>query len=138
MKISKFDAVFSKLVRERANWTCEVCNTYYPEGNRRGIECSHFFTRSRQGTRLHPQNAACHCTKCHFNFGGNPIEFSRWIKDHLGEQLAYDIEQLSHRIKKKTKAYREEEYLHLKAELARMEELRRQGVRGRIEFTAYE
>jgi len=137
MKRDKCDIVFSTLVRERSDWTCEVCGKVYPEGHRAGLECSHFFGRARKATRLHPLNAAAHCTHCHFHLGGNPIEFSEWIEGHLGKEKADYLRLLANSICKKTKAYKELEYQHLKSELERIRSLRKQGVTGRIDFEPY-
>ena len=137
MRRTKQDAVFSDLVRERANWTCEVCGKYYPEGSRGGLECSHFYSRSRNSTRLHPLNAAAQCTHCHFQLGGDPVLFTEWINQHLKKGEPEYLRFLANKIQKKPKWYKEEEYQHLKKELARMRKLRLEGETGRIEFTAY-
>ncbi len=134
MKRDKFDAAFSDLVRERADWTCEACHKYYPEGHRSGLECSHFFTRSRKSTRWHPHNAAAHCTKCHFNLGGNPIEFSDWIRNHLGSRKSAELISANHALVRWRKKDKEELYAQMKSELLRMRHLRSEGVRGRIDF----
>ncbi len=87
MKVRRdpLDDLFSKLVRERANWCCEKCGKYHPEGTRRSLHCSHFFSRRKRSTRWDPRNAAAHCFKCHQELGENPIEFTKWIKAYLGE-----------------------------------------------------
>ena len=136
MKLTKYDRVFSQLVRERANWECEVCHKQFPEGTRQGLDTSHFFSRRRNSTRLHPSNAASMCRGCHQHMGDNPIIFSRWIEKHLGPNLGY-ITRLAHKTMRKSKTYKEEEYLHLKKELERMRKLRAEGETGRISFDAY-
>ena len=134
MKRDKYDIAFSQLVRERAEWTCECCHKHYPEGARNGLECSHFFTRSRKSTRWHPLNAAAHCTKCHFHLGGNPIEFSDWIRHYLGRSKSAELSTANHVIVRWRKKDKDELYCQMKAELLRMKHLRSEGVRGRIEF----
>lgn len=134
MKRDKHDAAFSNLVRERADWHCENCKKYYPEGARAGLECSHFFTRSRKSTRWHPLNAAAHCTKCHFDLGGNPLKFADWIRDYLGRAKSGELSEANHAIVRWRKRDMEELYAEMKSELLRMKHLRAEGVRGRIEF----
>lgn len=134
MKRDKMDIIFSKLVRERANWTCEVCGTHYPEGKRQGLECSHFFTRSKRSTRWHPKNAAAHCTKCHFHLGGNPIEFAEWIEGHLGKPEAEALRLKANTPLKFTKTMKADLYQEMKAEMSRLEALRSEGETGRLEF----
>ncbi len=138
MKITKQDKVFSQLVRERANWTCERCGKVFPEGYRQGLHCSHTYSRTKASTRLHQLNASAHCHGCHTFFGDNPVLFAEWIEDHLRKDKAQYLRHRAHQIVKKTKAYKEEEYKHLKKELARMLKLRSEGETGRIEFTAYD
>ena len=113
-----------------------MCHKQFPPGTRQGLDTSHFYTRGKQATRLHPDNAASMCTKCHFAMHHNPVEFGRWIERHLGPRLGY-ITRLSNKIMKKSKAYKEEEYQHLKRELARMKKLRDEGETGRISFDAF-
>ncbi len=139
MKRDKRDIVFSKLVRERANWTCERCGRYFPFGERSGLDCSHFFGRRYLRLRWHPDNAAAHCRGCHGFLSENPDEFMRWIEGHIGEGR---IEMLRERRNdnriKYTKRDKEEIHAHLKSELQRLESLRAEGKEGRLEFEAYD
>lgn len=137
MKRTKQDITFSELVRERSAWHCEVCGKYFPEGHRQGLDTSHYYSRAKAATRLHPDNAAAMCRGCHQHMGDNPLLFAEWIERHLGARMGY-IRLLSNTIVKKTKGYKELEYQHLKRELARMKQLRRDGETGRISFDSYE
>ena len=47
LKRDPLDAVFSDLVRERADWTCECCGKYFPERKGSGI---HAVTIGGEGT----------------------------------------------------------------------------------------
>jgi hypothetical protein len=119
IRIDKKDTVFSKLIRLRARFNCEKCGRYFPHGH--GLQCSHFFSRRHQSTRYDPDNAAAHCFGCHQRLGANPIEFTAWIKQYLGD-VRYEALQLRHRqIVKRTKADAEALYQHLKSELAALE-----------------
>lgn len=134
MKRDKIDDTFSKLVRERAEWTCECCGKEYPEGQRQGLHCSHFYSRRHKATRWSPMNAAAHCFSCHQKLGGNPVEFSAWIEKHIGSGALEILRERAHSICKLTKADKEDIYKHLKSEYKRMMALRADGVVGRIEF----
>jgi hypothetical protein len=138
MKRDKLDAVFSDLVRERANWTCERCGKYFPEGSRMGIHCSHIYSRRHAATRTHPLNAVAHCYACHSWYGGNPVLGGRWAESYLGTGIIQILEDLLRKPAKITKAEKEEKYQHYKKELQRLKKLRAQGKVGRIEFEGYE
>ena len=136
IKIQKVDSIFSKCTRERTNWCCEVCNTYYPESRRQGIHCSHFFSRRHYSVRWHPLNVAAHCYSCHTNLGGNPIEFTEWIRNHLGDRYDELLELKNSPVRFRDRD-RKEMYHHFKSELARMQDLRINGESGRIEFSPW-
>lgn len=141
IKRTPADDAFSKCVRERANWTCENCGTYYPEGHRKGLDCSHFFSRGNWSVRFDPANAFAHCVKCHFDLGGSPSDFHQWFIDKCG-QGAWDL--LNERRNdvwlgkqyKKTKG-KGEVAKHYREEFKLMQECRAAGELGKIEFEAW-
>lgn len=138
MKRSKLDIVFSKLVRERAEWTCERCSKSYPHGVRQGLDCSHFYGRRHRSTRWHPDNAFAHCRGCHQYLGSNPALFNKFARDHLGE-TRYDWLMLRHnQTTKYTRPELEEMYVHYKAQLAYLERRRMQGETGYIDFVGFD
>ena len=131
------DIVFSNLVRERAEWTCErqSCSKYFPEGHRAGLECSHFYTRSRKSVRWSPLNACAQCTGCHSHLGGNPMEFADWIREYLGPEKSAAL-IVQNRIIMHLKRHDKREILaNLKASLEHMQSCRRAGEVGRLEFS---
>ena len=67
MKIDKTDALFSKYIRTRDNWTCQRCQKQYPE-NSQGLHCSHFYGRANENTRFDPDNCTAICFGCHQYF----------------------------------------------------------------------
>mgnify|MGYP001584862870 CR=1 len=134
IKRDKIDTVFSNLVRERAEWVCEVCKKFFPEGRRQALHCSHFYSRRHRGLRWHPVNAAAMCFGCHDHLGGNPVEFARWVEKHLGKPAAGKLRRWSKRIVKFSKPEREEIHAFLKDELSRITCLRGFGALGRIEI----
>lgn len=120
IRIDKRDTVFSKLIRLRARFNCEKCGRYFPQGH--GLQCSHFFGRRHMSTRWDPDNAAAHCFVCHMRFGENPIEFTAWIKQYLGDGRYDMLTERHRRIVKRTKHDLEFLYQHLKQQLAALEE----------------
>lgn len=116
---NKLDIVFSLLVRTLAKWTCQRCQRYFPEDERRYLHCSHFHSRRKQSTRFDKNNATAHCFTCHQYLGENPIEFQRWILAHLGPKEYELLNGRAGQTVKRNKKDKEELYLDLKAELER-------------------
>ena len=134
VKRDKTDALFSELVRERANWVCEYCKRDLTHDRGR-LHCSHHFGRRNRGIRYHPLNASAHCIGCHQILGDEPIMFGEWVKDKLGDE---DYAWLLLEANRATKLYdseKEELHRHYLAERRRMRALRSDGETGPIEFT---
>lgn len=129
IKRSKYDAVFSTLIRERDDWTCQVCHKKYPPKSQ-GLHTSHFYSRRHQNCRYDPLNACAKCFRCHQTMTGNPVEFTRWIRKYLGDTLFDELHRKHNQIKKWSKAEKEEMYQHYRSELKRLEQLRAEGEEG--------
>ena len=132
MKRDPRDALFSHLVRCRAEYKCEHCGKQY-EQNSQGLHCSHFWGRRRRALRWHPMNAASHCFRCHQHLGENPVLFTKWIRHHLDGQFDR-MSELSHVITHWKKHDLEQIRVELRDEWSRMQRERNEGKRGRIEF----
>ena len=78
------DNWFSKCVRERTNYTCEVCFKVYDRSST-GLHCSHYFGRANKSVRWHGDNAFAHCYGCHQRMSSNPHDFTYWAKLMLGD-----------------------------------------------------
>lgn len=134
----KLDQVFSELVRERSNWTCEYSGKQFTNGNRMGIHCSHLFSRRHLATRWHPDNAFAHSYSAHSYLGGNPVIFVSWAESQLGSGR---LEMLRER-HNMTMRYREKDLremlAHYQLALVGMKAQRADGVAGRIEFPAWD
>ena len=100
MKRDKRDAVFSLLIRERSNWTCERCGCYVPEGERQRLHCSHIVSRKYRRLRWEPLNAVSHCAMCHSHLTDRPHEFGRWVDEKLGRGVSARLSELSQPIGK--------------------------------------
>jgi hypothetical protein len=135
IKRDKKDKVFSDLVRGRADFRCELCETYYPEDDRRGLECAHIVGRAKaRGLRWHPINAISLCTGHHMNFTGNPLEFSDWVEARYGRETTDKLRIMAQETYKFSKPELEDIYQNLKASWQQMEVQRQDGAQGRIEF----
>ena len=89
IKRSRTDHYFSLCVRERTNYTCEVCFKQYDRSSC-GLHCSHYFGRANKSVRWHSDNAFAHCYGCHQKLGANPHDFAFWVQKMLGEGR-YDL-----------------------------------------------
>lgn len=86
------DRRFSKLVRERDNYTCRRCgHGHLP--NSQGLACAHIFTRGIKRTRHDPENAIALCTSCHFRLDSRPEEKEALARQILGDDR-YDALRL--------------------------------------------
>lgn len=98
MKIKRdpLDVLFSQYIRLR-DGKCMVCNRVLPFER---LECSHFFSRRHIGTRWDDRNACAKCFTCHQRMTGDPVLFSEWIQNYLGEE---EYERLRLRMRTHTK-----------------------------------
>ena len=135
----KLDKIFSKCVRERADWFCEYSGKYFPEGHRQGLHCSHFHGRRNLTLRWHPDNCFAHSYSAHSYLGDNPSEFVAWALEKLGEGRMEMLRERKRdiRIRYRTKDFNDM-YRHYVTELEAMNQKRADGVEGRIEFMAYD
>jgi len=138
LKRTKLDAVISNLVRERAEWKCEKCGKYYPEGRRQGLHCSHYMGRRHAATRHYGGNCFAHCFSCHQHLSECPHYFTAWVKDRLGDVRYEELVQRHNRIVKRTNAERDEMYKHFKAQLKYLQRRRAKGERGYIDFVEWD
>ena len=137
VKIKPADTAFSKCVRERSDWTCECCGKKYEE-NSQGLHCSHFYSRRHRTIRWCADNAASHCFGCHQRLGGNPLEFSKWIEEHLGEAGVEILTEKRNSLVKVSKQEEKEIAKHYREQLKKMKEERANGKTGRVEFESWQ
>ena len=132
------DAVFSDLVRERADWTCEKCETQFPDRKGAGLHASHYWGRRNRSVRWHGMNVWAHCFACHMNLGGNPHEFKSWVFKQLGEPNYDELTLRANSVRKYTKADRKEMRAHFKEQLADIRRRRADGEQGYINFVDWD
>ncbi len=80
--------IWSKLVKRRAGYRCEVC------GERKSVQSHHIISKTNRRLRYDLRNGACLCAK-HHTLGNrsahkNPVWFTQeWMVDNRCEDLDY-------------------------------------------------
>lgn len=134
IKRTKYDILFSFLVRERADWLCEYCQKDFI-AHHHGLHCSHIFGRSNQSIRTHPDNAMAMCSYCHEHLDKNPLLFADFVQSKYSEHKYARLVMRASTKTKYTKWDKEIIHKHYLKEKKRILALRKQGHRGRIDFT---
>ena len=138
IKISKHDKVFSQCIRERANWSCERCGKYYPEGSRMGLHNSHYYGRRKAATRFDPDNCNALCYGCHSYFGTARDEYTAFKRKELGDTRFDELTLRGNSTMKRIKSDMDELYAHYKAQLAYMQRLRAEGNVGYLPLVSWD
>lgn len=131
------DRVFSRLVRERADYECENCGINLRHDTRLA-HAAHIHSRKHRATRWHSLGAMCLCASCHRRFTDFPLEWDSAVARILGEPNREDVRRLANCIRKYTKAEKQEMLEHYKAQLKYMERRRAQGEKGYIDFVGFD
>jgi hypothetical protein len=133
------DALFSTLIRERAEWCCQRCGKFYPVGERGGLHASHVVGRRNRAVRFDPDNAFSLDYACHRYFTENPLAHIEWVKEQLGLERYDALRMRSLLPVKMSPALKAHIIGRLRSALAEMEKLRHYGVTGYLPFnTPYE
>lgn len=116
IKISKVDKIFSDMIRERDNWTCQFCGKYY-EPPTQALHCSHFWGRSNKATRFDALNCDALCYGCHVRNEGNKQGYYRDFKlKQLGTRGYNSLEKRARSIVKFGEYEKEKAYVGLQAQ----------------------
>ena len=139
LKVTQADKHFSLCIREAAEWKCEKCHTYYPEGRRQGLHCSHYHGRGKWGLRFVVDNAAAHCYGCHQHLSSNPLKHQEWRVQHIGQGACDILLEKSNdtALGRLAKRNQKEISKHYREEHKRLKELRAQGVKGKLEINSW-
>jgi hypothetical protein len=130
ISITRADALFSLLVRERAEHRCERCGR--TDGK---LDCSHIEPRGTMILRFDPANAMCLCFRCHRWWHANPAESGVWCRNVIGEErYAYLLAKKMERFKFDS-AMKAHVRKNLQWSWDEMQGCRESGVTGRIEFS---
>lgn len=74
------DIAFSKAVRLSRGERCEHCGRSDAK-----LECAHIVGRRERAVRWDTDNALCLCFVCHKYFTENPLDFTAWLRQHVGD-----------------------------------------------------
>jgi len=99
IKIDRADKLFSEYIRLRDNFQCQKCGRFFPEG--KGLQCSHYWSRSHENTRFDGENAIAVCAGCHLFFHGNPGDYYQFMINRLGKEKYDKLQLRSNAFKKK-------------------------------------
>ncbi len=98
MKLDQTDVYFSRVVRKRAGYRCEVCSKVFAPNDVR-LNCSHFIGRSWRTTRWDFDNCDSLCASCHAIFElRKGTDYTEWKQKKLG-QVKFDELKIKGRTK---------------------------------------
>ncbi len=115
MKRDKYDILYSKIIRGLAGNRCEYCGT--TDGQ---IECAHIVGRRSKSTRWFlgdkdtAPNAVSLCHHHHRHFTENPLDFTAWLNEYIGEDKITALRVKGWQAKKWGKEEKEEMYQTMK------------------------
>jgi hypothetical protein len=142
IKTTTADKWFSKAVRIRNNWHCEYCGRDF-SCSRAGLDCSHYIGRGNLTTRHWPWDAFAHCKHCHDQLGGGRYstgdaqKFRRHYLDVFGAKAEAALATFREVPFFSFKRHQKGIAAHYKAEFERIEGLRKEGERRRVEIEPY-
>lgn len=136
IKRDKYDATFSDLIRECADYTCQKCGRYGRDGAA-SMQCAHVFGRRNQSVRYDVDNAFCLCFTCHMEVDEDYTVQEALARKILGDARLEMLIQRKNAIKKWLKGEKDEMRAHYQEELKRVKFLRAQGEQGYIEPINY-
>lgn len=85
---SKLDKICSDIIRKNP---CAKCGQIQHDK----IQCAHIFSRTYRSTRWDLNNLIPLCAGCHFWAHRNPILFTEFVREYLGEEK-YRFLKVSH------------------------------------------
>lgn len=101
IRIDPADTAFSKAIRLRDEFTCQVCGRV-DEG---GLQVHHIFGRRFENTRYEPDNIVTVCFSCHRKFHENPAFAVDFMKNRLGIERFNTLSIQANAYKKKDRKW---------------------------------
>lgn len=92
------DRRFSMYIRERDNFTCQLCGEVFPP-NSALLQCAHMFGRWKPSTRTDPDNACALCWECHPWMDQHPTEKAEFWILRLGETRFMQLQVRSNEVR---------------------------------------
>lgn len=101
---NKLDKEISRIVRSRGS--CAWCD----KDDYKKLQAAHIFSRNNLAVRHDLLNIVCLCAGCHFKAHQNPILFTEFIREYLGE-VKYENLKMRATRKKNWELWEMENYL---------------------------
>jgi 5-methylcytosine-specific restriction endonuclease McrA len=111
---NKFDAIFSKFIRERDKGRCVTCGK---QAEPKEMQCGHYISRSNMNTRWDEQNCHCQCVGCNVFKNGNMDEYSLFMISKYGEGILQEMNKRKQQIRQWTSKEIEEKIAYYKEKL---------------------
>lgn len=96
---AKFDANFSRWVRQRDKHKCFTCGK---QMNEKESQCGHYVSRSHMNTRWDETNNNCQCYGCNICKKGNMDVYALRLIAKYGDQILYELQIKKNKIKQWT------------------------------------
>ena len=84
------DDIFSLYIRTRDNFTCYTCGK---EGNKTNIDCGHFISRAKLGTRYDEINCHAQCKGCNIMRKGNLTAYALRLEKDFGQGILQELDK---------------------------------------------
>ena len=85
--VAELDRLTSVIVRRRDR-RCVTC------GERRGLQCSHFYSRRHLATRFDLRNCNAMCADCNRRHNSEPEPYLRFMNELYGVEAVAELERL--------------------------------------------
>jgi len=72
------------LVKDRDNYTCQVCGKYGKSN-----QAHHIVGRSNHAIRWDMRNGVTLCVGCHMRAHNDPLGFTKWLMDYREDDYEY-------------------------------------------------
>lgn len=132
-------AVWSKVIRERDDYTCQVCGLNLRHVG--GADASHHIAKG-MGAKLAVawdlDNGSTKCRECHRWMDTHPLDHAEWIRNWLGEERYQALKVRANEPPAMTPMLKNEIHDYLKRTLKALEARRANGEIGRLEIHADE
>ena len=116
IKLDAADTWCSKVVRQKANYTCEFSGK--SDGR---MECCHIYGRRAKSVRWSLDNLVCLSHYQHRYFTENPTEFTQWLETYLGKGHMDMLLEKKNVLMPTTKQLRKDIAKHYRDEFRKME-----------------
>lgn len=107
--IKKFDAVFSKFIRQRDKGRCFTCSY---QNHWKKLQNGHFCPRQHMATRFDERNCNSQCYACNMFYGGRPDAYALNLQQKYGVGIVKELHDLARTTKQWTVTELQEQIKH--------------------------